>query len=270
MAKTKLFVLSCSFCLPSAQRLAASLGDDVTVGKQPPNRTAKFTHLLRWGSTVDPTLDEEFEGRTLNTAAAIGTSSNRLSMLLALRSRNLPTPQFYRDVNPTNAVKDIKWLRRDRYSRCGDDVRLLAASEPSRFGLLAVEYIPCDYEVRYHVFRGTTILKQIKVYPGAGPPPQIAPDVFVRNYDNGWRLYPITPTNLHHFGITNFPHSAVKSLEGTAATALSAVGLQHGVADFLLRESGKGWVLETNSAPGIEGYSVACWQHAVKSWLEGA
>jgi len=204
----------------------------------------------------------------LNKPVAVRKSSNKLDAFEALKRANVPTPKW--TTNPEEAQGWI-WDDKTVYGRgllsaCGGrGIKLWGTKFPPPLGIedlqgvkLFTRFWPCDYEARYHVWRGEIIDVQRKM--------RIAPEKFerlpepirklsfwIRNHANGWI-----------FGrgdVVPHPEASRISIE-----AVRALGLDFGAVDLRVRDV-KAVVLEVNSAPGLTGTTLNAYTAKIKEYL---
>lgn len=77
---------------------------------------------------------------------------------------------------------------------------------------------------------------------------------WVRSWDGGWKV-----------SYNNFKSTA--PMRALAAKAVKALGLTFGAVDIAEDQSGQLWVLEVNSAPGIEGNTIEAYKKAIERWI---
>lgn len=237
-----------------ARELANALGI-----KQGSRRTTrKYTGtVINWG-TLD--LPKRFSGaRIINPPEAIAEVSNKLVFFNKMKGTNL-CPKFTEDWNKAQG-----WIDKGRrvVSRTilsgssGIGIRIAGENRPLIQAPLYVEYIPKDSEWRVHVFRmknGPEIIDiQKKARPSHISKDDI--DMEVRNHDNGWIF--------KRDGID--PPECVKQV---ACQCMEALSLDFGAVDVIYSKKKKrAYVLEVNSAPGLEGTTVIKYAEAMKGML---
>ena len=74
---------------------------------------------------------------------------------------------------------------------------------------------------------------------------QDGPDMLVRSNNKGWKFSRVKTVD--------------KALQKEAVKALNAIGLNFGAVDCCVDTSGKPWILEVNTGPGLEGTSFTTW-----------
>ena len=108
-------------------------------------------------------------------------------------------------------------------------------------------------EFRVHVFKGQVIDTAEKRKRRVENPPAF--DGYVRNLANGWvfcRDNIVKPTDL----------------DGVAVAACRALGLDFGAVDVIWNErENKCFVLEVNTAPGLQGTTLTNYTNAIYNWI---
>ena len=79
------------------------------------------------------------------------------------------------------------------------------------------------------------------------------PDRIIRSNKRGWKFQGVAPTNVK------------KAVRETALAALKAIELDFGAVDLVLDLDGNPFILEVNSAPGLEGTALEKWTAALKA-----
>jgi hypothetical protein len=113
-----------------------------------------------------------------------------------------------------------------------------------------MEFVPSSAEFRVHMVNHKVIRVVVKRRrPECGTEPTV----------------PIRSNAQYSF--QHVHDGALPKLEDAALLALGALSLDAGAADVLRRlEDGKYVVLEVNTAPGLEGHSLAAWVAGIQEW----
>lgn len=82
-----------------------------------------------------------------------------------------------------------------------------------------------------------------------------APDRIVRSNKRGWKFKGVAPTNV------------TKDIRDVSLAAVKALGLDFGAVDLVIDLEGNPFILEVNSAPGLEGTAFDKWTEALKGKL---
>ncbi len=216
------------------------------------------TALINWGSSTCP-----YEA--LNGAAAVGIAGNKLDYFKAA------TYGAIHDSGPRlpewTENKEIAqgWLEKS----CIIVRTLLTASEgrgiikvekgntePLPQAPLYVKYIPKDAEYRVHIFNGEVIDVQRKVKD----PGRDVQDWSVRSHRNGFIFTRRGSSGPH---TDTIPGDCLVQ----AKSAMAVSGLEFGAVDVIWsKKRDKAYVLEINTAPGLEGSTVGIYADAIRKY----
>jgi len=119
---------------------------------------------------------------------------------------------------------------------CKNDLRARRALRAGR--QFFTRYIPSTTEFRVWVYRR----RHLGTYEKVLAHPELKRRMIGRNYKNGYAFQLVREENI--------PRTAVD----LAVRAVDALGLDFGAVDVLLGRDGKFYVLENNSAPGVESH----------------
>jgi len=198
--------------------------------------------IIAWGPTLpSPHVDQAQE-------AAKKVASNKLLSFRKFKEHGVATPEWTTDWNTAFTWFDqgkvvVGRLLLTSHSGKGiclyhqDDILGDAQMDPERFCKLYVQYKKKKHEYRVHVFQQEVIdIAQKKRKVG-----HENRDNQIRNHSNGW-IYA-------REGITQ-----PEGINQLALDACAALGLYSGAVDIIWNEhENKCYVLEVNTAPGIEG-----------------
>lgn len=167
---------------------------------------------------------------------------SKYDQLVKMKDMGIPVPPFANASN-LNSVREMKFpiLGRKLHHKGGTDIMVTMQPEdvPTRMGQGAAfftEFIPIQTEYRVWIYRrqhlGTyeKFLQYPEKYKRVG-----------RNYANGFAFRLVTANNI--------PREAVD----IASKTVQGLGLDFGAVDILKGTDGKLYVLEVNTAPGVEG-----------------
>ena len=201
--------------------------------------------ILNWGSSV---ANREVEmSDTLNKPSLVGVASNKLKFFNMLAGFDI-TPEFTVDLNTA-----YDWLNDGnvviaREKLTGHSAEGLEVIENQvdwddynhNDAKLYVKYIPKKAEFRVHVFKGKVIDVQKK-----GTPKGMIPISYrVQNRNNG-------------FIFIREGFTTPQCVKDVAVKAFNETGLDFGAIDVIYNEyREKAYVLEMNTAPGLEGITV--------------
>lgn len=230
----------------SAKALADALG-----GKVLKREGSKYIRkpgdvVINWGDSKAGTLS------CLNLGGNVELASNKHQAFLKLREAGVPVPAFTSDKSSVDWV-GLTVVRHKLSGHSGEGIELRDASDlPS--APLYVQYIPKKTEYRVHVVGGRVILVQRK----ARNPQCDNPDWKVRNHANG-------------FIFVRNDVEAPPSVVDAAKRAVSALGLDFGAVDIIWNDKQKEpYVLEVNTAPGLEGSTIDDYADGFKFFFQTA
>lgn len=214
---------------------------------RPFNSTARPRVVINWGRGIDAT-------RVVNNPRAVSNTINKHTAFLLMRSAGISIPDF------TSTRYDAEsWLQAGHKIVCretltGHEGQGITIHEqgPLPDVPLYVKYIPKKKEFRVHVCNNKVFDIQQKVLRRG----TIDPSFEVRNTANGFifqRQGIIVPSSV--------------SVE--AIGAIRALGLDFGAVDVIWNESqDKAYALEVNTAPGLEGSSVANYARVIRELIQ--
>jgi glutathione synthase/RimK-type ligase-like ATP-grasp enzyme len=192
--------------------------------------------IINWGDSQCTHL------YPLNKSAAIRLVANKALAFDAFSSANVPIPA-YAKTKAAVAWQGTTVVRHKLTGHSGEGIEICDASELPDAPLY-VQYIKKEDEYRVHVGRRGDEVKVIAVQRKARDRSNPNPNWQVRNHDNGFIFV--------RGGFTP-PSSVVDA----AKQALVAVGLDFGAVDVIYnRKEAKPYVLEINTAPGLEGSTI--------------
>ena len=205
--------------------------------------------VVHWGVSTDIGNFKSY----VNSPAAIRIASNKLSTFMRLRSHNVPIPDFTLSMDVARTWSPRSWVV-CRTLLCGSGGRgIHLAKTPEEVipnAKVYVKYIKKDKEYRVHVFKNTVLdvqEKRRRSVTNRGP----NYNSYLRNYDNGWV-----------FCRSNIQEP--ENLRDIAIRAVDSCGLDFGAVDLVHNtKTGKTYVLEINTAPGVEGTTVKQYASAI-------
>lgn len=237
----------------SANRLAQVLGGKV-MNIKTMIIPQTWDVVINWGSSECP---YGVDVRVLNRPSAIRTASNKREAFRVLQQAGVQIPAF------ATSKADVSWegltvVRHKLTGHSGEGIELVDDKAALPVAPLYVEYIPKKDEYRIHVIGTSITTIQRK---GARSDFDGKPDFKVRNHKNGFVFVrqsdvggPITPP--------------LEVLE-QARAAIAALGLDFGAVDIVWNEKAKkAYVLEVNTAPGMEGTTIAEYAAGFKELLK--
>lgn len=200
------------------------------------NRNADV--IIRYGN-----IREGFEGITINSIEAIKRTRNKLIALTILSNEGISTPEFHKrgELEGSNGI----WFGRETFHKKGKDIVICEQKDDGIEILNNVsaekithltKYIPVDREYRVHVMGNEVIQVCIKI-----PDDNTHEKDMIRNLEHGW-----------HFAECNDWVNMYKKMKQMAIDSVNILGLDFGAVDIILGKDGKYYVLEVNTAPGLD------------------
>lgn len=219
--------------------------------------------IINWGNPRDPFWGyfETF----LNLPESVYCASNKRTTALAFEAAGIAQPAFTSD-----SAEAMMWVSSGRRvlgrkllnSSGGKGIVEFSLADtpallPEDFENipLFVKYIPKVAEYRVHVFNGAVIdVQRKRKSREALANEEVNPRI--RNHDNGWVF-------------TRENCTINDTIVGRAIGAVSALGLDFGAVDIIVSRNGTVYVLEVNTAPGLEGTTVTNYTNAIVSLIGG-
>jgi len=187
--------------------------------------------IIAWGPTHPcPHVDQAQE-------AAKKIASNKLLSFQKFTENNVPVPEWTTDKEVARSWNKTIVCRTLLCSHSGKGIVITEPGQEIPNAKLYVQYKKKKHEYRVHVFEGCVIdVAQKKRKVG-----HENRDNQIRNHANGWVF-------------AREEISPPANLSTIALSACNALGLHSGAIDIIWNEhENKCYVLEINSAPGIEG-----------------
>lgn len=196
-------------------------------------------------------------GRVLNAPEACNRAGNKLTSFQAFKEAGLSCPEFTSQRSVAEAwVRDGTTVvcRRILNGHSGRGIAIATSVDQLVDAPLYVKYKKKRKEFRVHVFQNQVIDCAEKRKRRDG---MARDDVgLVRNLANGWvfcRDNVVRP----------------EGLEQLAVSACRALGLDFGAADIIWNErENKCFILEVNTAPGLEGTTLTNYTNAIHQWIK--
>lgn len=236
----------------SANRLARILGGTVLKTEGVTIVPNSWDIVINWGASKCPSAYTEGSHRVVNPPSAIARASNKRSAFLTMSAAGVSIPKF------STSIPDIDWegltvVRHKLTGHSGEGIELVAQGAELPAAPLYVEYVPKKDEYRVHVMGESIILVQRK---GARSDYEGKPDFQIRNHKNG-------------FVFVRNDVSPDERVLDEARKAIKALGLDFGAVDIVWNQSRqKAYVLEVNTAPGMEGSTIGDYAEAFRDYLD--
>lgn len=202
--------------------------------------------IINWGDSTCPYTDADVKnGKVLNNALAIKTAANKLSAFRVLKQAGVSVPAF------ATGAEGVTWsgttvARHKLTGHSGEGIEICPDPRTLPDAPLYVEYVKKKDEYRIHVVGDevTTIQRKGLRSDFTGEP-----NWQVRNHKNGF----VFVRNGDNGGSVAVPESVLEA----AKAAIAALGLDFGAVDIVVSTADKKpYVLEVNTAPGMEGSTI--------------
>lgn len=236
----------------SARALAHALGIMRIKGDK---RLRRWDKVINWGSTTAAPFSRWGSLPVINSARAVGLAANKVAAFMALTRQGVMTVPW-----TTIASHAASWsqcgatvvARTLVNSSQGRGIVLVQPGTPMAHAPLYTKYIPRCHEYRVHVAFGKVIDYAKKRRSNGAEINE-----FIRSHDNGWV-----------FCRENVSLPSI--VESECKAAIAALGLDFGAVDVLYKEmDNRAWVLEVNTAPGLEGSTLTKYIEAFKQEMYG-
>lgn len=218
--------------------------------------------VVNWGSSTPH--PEAAKCQVLNSFDAVKRAANKL---IAFDTMKAVMPEaIERNIIPfytTDKEKAAAWMRGkegrqivERHKlngHSGEGIRIIEDADALSDAPLYVEYVPKTQEYRVHVFQGNVIDIQRKARKKDVPDEDV--NWKVRNLDGGF-IY------ARDFAPEDLP----ADLTAKAKATVDALGLDFGAVDIVFnKQRKKSYVLEVNTAPGLQGQTLDAYVAALKA-----
>lgn len=252
---SKLRVLPYKSGSASAKELVKSLAPKAIIKKQRTPVKGRKKVLLNWGHS-NPAFS--LAGVTvLNPPSAVATASDKLKALNKMKAAGVSVPEYTSDIAVAR-----KWIEEERIvlartllrANSGRGIKVCKTLADLISAPLYVKYVRKEDEYRLHVFKGQVIdMVQKRRRSGFDTNPVYSK--YIRSYEQGWIM----------------ARDGVVVSDATKAEAIKAVaalGLDFAAVDIVIdKKTKKPIILECNTAPGIQGTTVAKYKAAVLAWM---
>jgi Glutathione synthase/Ribosomal protein S6 modification enzyme (glutaminyl transferase) len=233
----------------SASQLARALG----VKRVRPNGTYRpfRSHcVVNWGNSQRPNWwNPERTGVWLNRPEGVSLATNKLETFQKLSGAGVSVPPWTvdKEVAASWNKKVIARTILNGYGGAGIVVLERGVDIPP--APLYTQYLGRRTEWRIHVFKDRVLDVQYKARKRDGLPTNYV----IRNHANGW-IY-----------ARNVMLTVVEEAKVQAIKAVQTCGLDFGAVDVVVKEDGSVFVLEINTAPGLQGHTVNLYAEALSA-----
>lgn len=226
--------------------------------------------LINWGSGAHP----RFPGyrSILNTSTEVSNAGNKLSSFRAFQAAGVTTPEWTTDamvVESWLARGETVFARHTLRGHSGQGIQIngheehLTEEEEEQFynAHLFVKYKKKKHEFRVHVFNDRIIDIQQKKRRHDLPPDHVGHRAKIRNLATGW-VFCREDLDLDSDGQR-------ARMYGLAINAINALGLLFGAVDIIYNQrEDQFYVLEVNTAPGLEGTTLQSYKDAIVEYID--
>lgn len=223
--------------------------------------------IINWGNSNLPRWwpevrrDEVYEGflelsrhiPVLNKPGLVGAASDKLSAFHLFTEAEVAAPEFTTDPEIAAGWDSSVVVRHVLRGHAGVGVEIIPAGQGIPTAPLYTRYLGWRKEYRVHVWGGEVIKTQRKVLPLDRDRSQ--DNWEIRTHPNGW-IY--------------IQQNDEEQLSTVAVQAVAALGLDFGAVDICTKRRGdsrKVYVLEVNTAPGLEGQTLTAYVNAIERQL---
>lgn len=263
MALSRAVILPYKIASQSAKKLAQGLSEllRLRVRRVRPDGLYRPKHrslVVNYGSSNVPFWFNRARN-SLNNPSACAFGGNKLTAFRKFREAGLAIPEFtssYEEAMGWFNDDDIVVCRTLLTAHSGRGI-VLASRESGRAIVRAplyVKYKKKRKEFRVHVFQNQVIdICEKRHFRRERRPEHF--DGFIRNHDNGWVFA--------RDGVV-----APGDINALAIGACRATGLDFGAVDIIWNErENKCYLLEVNTAPGLEGTTLKKYIQAIYNWI---
>jgi len=224
------------------------------LGLSPVSRS-KTDLIINWGCGVNYKV-RYLPEKWFNKREAVEIAKDKYSTLFKLKEEGISVPEF--TTHSGELDRNYVWYARDDLrSSQGRGIRIIKPEDEVGYSPLYVKRVEGDREYRIHVFNGEVIaISKKEINPNAEMVNQ-----YIKNHDKGWFFKKCDIDKVH---------DEAKNL---AINSIRALGLDFGAVDLVYdRNERKGWVLEINTAPGMEedGHVFEAYEKALYKLVTGS
>lgn len=236
----------------SAKALAQGLGVLRIRGTK---RLGRYAKVINWGSTSARPYSRWGAVPVINKPEAVARAANKLRAFETLTAVGIPTVPWTTNAAYAQTWRELEGVvvaRRIVSGSGGDGISIITPMDNWVHAPLYTKYVSKCHEYRVHVAFGKVIDFSKKRRRNDVPVNE-----YVRNYGSGWVFC--------REGAT-LPE-LVKSV---CIRSVAALGLDFGAVDILYKEKdNKCYVLETNSAPGLQASTLTAYLNIFQEVARG-
>lgn len=242
-----------------SSRALCRLLKDLRCNRVFPDKRYKYYNnhiIINWGNALKPRWHEP-RVKYVNNPDNVSVASHKLLTFQKLQEKGVAIPKFttsQREASEWVANGGVVYERHYLRGSQGRGIRIVEHVDNIRPAPLYTSAIPFRGEYRVHVFNNDIISYQ-KKRRDTEALEEGAIDEYIRSHSNGWvfcrdNLEPLPDNN------------------DLAKRAVSALGLTFGAVDIIRSVDRHSYVLEVNSAPGLEGETLLSYNIAIRKYLD--
>lgn len=250
----RLFITPYKMGSASAKSLAQSLNCKRTKAEK---RLRRNTTLINWGRS-DMTPRSRFPIKIINTPVAVAKAANKLKTFQHLLDAEVSVPEFTTSKATAQEwleAGDVVYARTKLNGNSGQGLIVCSSEDNNTLpnAPMYVKGIVKSHEYRVHIFNGQVIDFTKKRRRNGHDESNTSP--YIKNLDNGWVFC--------REGI-----ELPEAVANTAIEAVSALGLDFGAVDIVSKRDVP-FVIEVNTAPGLQGTTLSKYQEAFANMMGG-
>lgn len=231
----------------SAKSLARSLGIKRIKHTRSRFRATQNKTIINWGCSELPSYitGNGLLGSILNAPSVVRLASNKLSCFTYLEECGVKVPFFTTEQEVAQQACDdgtTVVVRHLLQGHSGRGIELCEEGDHVPSAPLYTAYIKKKDEYRVHVFRGEVLSVQRKARREDCPDDEV--NWKIRNHSNGFIF------------ARNEDRDIPQEVSDEGLKAVEALGLDFGAVDVLWNTRKGAFVLEVNTAPGLEGETL--------------
>lgn len=258
--KKRVFLYSHNPASEGAKALARAMGIRRIRHHNSKYRARPGDVLINWGSSTWP---RGLYGKgMINTPPCVSAASHKLQTFKFLQKDGIPIPEWTTDKDVVRksiygGEGAIKWFARHVLNGSGGKgIQVLDNFLDIPDAPLYVKYIPKKKEFRAHVIGNEVVDIQQKVRRKDLPKQENA--YLIRNVANG-------------FVFARNDIDVPEDLRDLALRSVKALGLDFGAVDLIWNEKqNKCYVLEVNTAPGLQGTTIEVYRNHLWKLVQNA
>ncbi len=241
----------------SAKALSEKMGVKRMLREGSTVKNAASVTIINWGDGDFP-IRKWNKARVINKPAAVLRAVNKVAAFQAMERVKVSIPAFTTDYSVAAGwIRDgeqvVARATATGHSSAGLTIHTDMKNLP-KSSALYTKYIPKKSEFRVHVVDGKVIAIQQKVFPAGKDS---------KNVD--WRIRDVKQGFV--FASREKVALPSKNIATAAIDAVDALGLDFGGVDVIYNEDRGVFVLEVNTAPGIDGTDLASYSKALTTLI---